>query len=525
MSVHIDVVGYLLTAITFSVGFLSTRNHATANATLRQASDVSWRVREILTRGDRLSPAELASLLVVVHRVDDVSARFARAANVVLLSAITVLSLDGLRLIAAGAHPVDAALLVLALLTGGIAVCVVGEVDARHVERDLRQRLGATTLGRIENLDTRIEVGDFAGIRREIGFLRRSFPNWGLLVELDAYASLHNSDPERAFETVLRHVDTNDDVYLSALVGAAAAAAMGRHDEALSLLERLGAAGLLSADEVLMRRAFCLRAAHLDELVDGGERRDVSPSAATTPSTGAVVLPIDEIAGLMFEGTAATEQLALDVSGNDFDQLRSVLETLQAWNGRAATTALDPAATDRAGTPFGILSALVMSAPSSPQRADAVASAVELGQRSKDGLSVEAVGMCLLACGEVRPALSALERAAALSPKSPRIHWAEAVSCWRWGWQVKAEESLDRAAGLDPDDPVIAITRLRVAGEGDDEALPTSTLLLPTQRLQLALIRHPVPSVSPPACPREVFVTRLIEAAQTSGRWAPGVTV
>lgn len=467
-------------------------------------------MREAILRGDPLSTSEISGLVSAATNPNDAIARLTRLLNGALLVAAVVLAADALRLIEQGVdHPPNAVLLIVLLVGAAISVGIVGEADARHLDAATSNELSRTTLGRIARLDEALDVGDLPGARQAIQDLHRSFPAWGLLAELDAYVTLREGDVDGPLNRVSSHLDRSDDVYVSALVGSAAALDAGKFDVALRVIDQVERKRPLTAEELRIRRAVCLLAGHLDEMVDGAaakanDGQELALMAQQSPLGS-------NISGALFEGIVALEGDAtgIDLRAESIRGLSAPLEALLLWNHSSEVPRCD-------GTPFALLLDLVASRGRAGR--DPVAEALRLATTLVDGEALESIGFVLLVLGHPRPAIDVFERSIALRPKYPRVHWAHAVSCWRWGWDDKARESAGRALALDREDLVLAASAPIIGRTGSastvDEGEFEHQSLRPTQRLQLALIGVDVKPAPSPMTSRERFAEALIDAAR-----------
>src|SRR4051794_13172046 len=111
MGAHLDVIGYLLAAVVFSVAFLIGRSQDATNTLIQAASDASWRIREVLGRGEEIAPEEIYASLAIVVEDRDSFDRATRWVNLGLFVAIAIVFFDGMRLLWAEVDgPTDALL-------------------------------------------------------------------------------------------------------------------------------------------------------------------------------------------------------------------------------------------------------------------------------------------------------------------------------------------------------------------------------------------------------------------------------
>lgn len=509
MGAHLDVLSYLLGAIVFSAGFLSARLHATADATRRQVSDVSWRLRELLAQGKHLPPSEISGLLSAARLDPDSVARLTRILNAALVVAAVIVFADGERLRSTGLeHPPDVLLLSSILAIGALAVGAVGELDVRHVESALTEDLSNTTLGRLHALDAAIQRQDTQAARSVLVQLTRSFPSWGLLTEIEAYLLLLDEQPEQSLRLIADHVHNDADTYLAVAIAAGAAVQLGQLARGLDVVRQVEQRRPLGREEHLVLRALRLHEGHLDELLDG------DALIATAGPQEDQYSPIGTVMETLFEGSVVGQATtALDIRIQAIPNLNSLVMSLEAWNsnGRQLVSQTDCVWSD---------TRRLLAQPTMDARERMVAKALVLS----DGESVEAIGLILLLVGDARSAVSVFERAVALRPKSARIHWAHAMSCWQWGWDDMAIQSLGRAIALDPENRIIRLARHLVDGGSLDEDAQAATLgqlsatgMLPSAKLQLALIGVQTTSGETPS-PRGQLIDDLLARADDGYR-------
>lgn len=516
---HLNVVSYLLGAIVFSVGFLSARLHATADAQRAEANNASWRIREILARNDPLAPYELTRLLPIVEQANDSIARLLRWMNRALVLGASLVVVDFYRLATSGAElSPDSPFLMGVLATSCIAVGIVGEADATHVQRSTQRALSQTTLGHVAKLERALRDGTLEVASAEVDELRRAFPDWGLLFEATAWIALRSGDSRRALQMVLRHLGEGGDAYLSATVGCAAASVLDEPATALEILSLIELRRALTPVERRLRDALRLRAGHLD-LVFDEERRDIggADSAYDLHEQRALVsIGSDD---LILGGSRS----ALDLQPTDEASLDELLATLAAWNRPG-----DLGAGVLPGSPFAELISLSFEGQISDQTCERL---LVLVDDEADGETVEALGFFLLVGGRARDAVVILERAVRMRPRSARAHWTLAASCWVWGWEDKAQESLERATALEPEDLLLVATRRRFLSS--DAADVVSSLDLdaaaeewsPIQRVELALLGIDTSSApASVATPREQFRERVTAMARASASPASAVS-
>lgn len=445
MEKHIDVLGYLLTALVFSVGFLSARVHSTFETTVREVGDLSWRVRQELVASNRLSPTDLGSLLAVVWHSDDPVADATRYVNLGILLASSVVFGDGVFLLVTDTDgPPHALGLLVVVLLSSVAVILISEADLRRVRIDQRSALAESTLGRLQALGEELQAGDLVASQTDLEGLRKTYPGWGLLRELEAYVLLRADRPQDALEHVERIIGDSEDLYISAPVGTAAALAVSDDATARRLLDRMVALPSVPHAQTL-RRALGVADGELSALFE-------ATTAADAPAPGDRARRAAELWRDETRDTAG-RRVALDVTPADLPETAGLLHLRAAWERGES---LDDVRRLADGTALHALLELLSDG--------SVTRSAELVASSEHADTIEALGMAQLAVGSVRDAVRSFERAIRLRPASAHAHWAMAMGSFRLGWSDAALTSARRSDTLAPDDPLINLTLDMIQG-------------------------------------------------------------
>jgi len=440
---HIDSLGVLLAAITFSAGFLSARAHAVLEATVAATTDRSWNVRQALLRGEPLGPVDIADLLASVRRSADPVALASRMVNFGIVLASTVILGSALWLLAHGVeHPEHARLLLVALWSTSVAVAVIGEIDLRRVRHDQGKAIRASTLGRLELLADALDRRDFPTAQGHLDALKETYGAWGLLSELDAYLLLCTGRPEQGLATIRHLIETNEDLYVSAVVGVGCALALDEPASARALLLAAADRQPEARDIPLLRRSLSLSRGHAGALF-----ADVAPDGATVRRSRADGRAAAELIGA--EVVGHDRRLTLDVPVDGVDETRRLVDILRTWRTGSDPEALAGSA---AGTPLHLALGLVLPSTVALPDADRLIDDVMTGT---DGFTVEGLGMIHLMRGAADDAARAFERATHLMPASARAHWGMALACLHMGWKDRAATSAMRAATLMPNRPAV----------------------------------------------------------------------
>lgn len=350
-------------------------------------------------------------------------------------------------------------------------------------------------------LERLLRGSDLKSTRAEVGVLERVFPDWGLLIEIRAHLRLRAGEPREALDRIFDYLKSSgDDVYLSPVIGCAAAIELGRPDQALEILRLVEARGPLARDVLRLRAALQLRAGHLSACLD----TPALPTFADVTrerGSSSIVGPVGS------EGITNLTQAAsspLDLRAEALPQLQSILAEFDLW-GTTVETPLHLSA-----GPLAIFRRLVTAGNLDE---DTTAAIEDLRKVTADAAAVEMLAFALLLAGRPRDAVDTFESAMVLDPKSARVHWAHAVACWRWGWLDRAHESIGRASALDGDDIVIGRTRRVLRGESVVGGSIDDHDLRPSQRLQLALIGVRTAELSGPATHQAAVIRASIDLA------------
>jgi tetratricopeptide (TPR) repeat protein len=393
-------------------------------------------------------------------------------------------------------------------------VGIVGEADARHLNHSTRAALDQTTIGHIARLEANLRAHDLDRADIELEQLRRAFPGWGLLIEAQALIALRRDDPEQSIRMVQEHLaGETGEPYLSATVGCAAAMELGEPGRALTVLGLVQAKRPLTSVEQRLRDALRLRAGHLDLLLAGGLRRTTEPRRGEMASADAYEIRVLANIGADYL-VHARERSALDLQPADEVILRELLTALARWDERGAKMAEGDAR-----SPFDELVRI----SEEEQISDAMFARLGALAADADGETIESIGFFVLVGGRARDAVESLERAVRMRPRSSRAHWALAVGSWLWGWEDKAQESLERAVALDPEDLLLVATRRRFLASASEvqetlDLVAESNEWSAIQTVQLALLGIGLApaKVSDSSTPHERFHARVTAMALAS---------
>jgi tetratricopeptide (TPR) repeat protein len=387
--------------------------------------------------------------------------RAALVANAGVFAATLVVFVDALILLADGkSAPVHAALIVWMLFLGAVFVAALGAYDAHRVTRDQRASVEITTLGRLDRIAALLHDGKIEDLGTRLHELRETFPDWGLLAELESYVDLRLGNPARGLARVERLLAGSDDLYVTPVVGVACALAAGDEDAASDLLAHIPEGSGAARHVRLLQQAVGLRRAHLDSLLG----RDARLAHAPSPGSRTAASP-RLLGGIAERLPISKAALSLDLAPADVPETASLLELLERWYDSS-----DPAAL-RAfirGSMLDLLLDYVWS--SEGERKNAAALLLESARAAHDPLVLETCGFVFLALGGYADAIRSLEQALRMLPSAARCHWGLALAYDRLGWAEAAHTALRRAETLEWSPAIVGLTERflspgRLAGE------------------------------------------------------------
>jgi tetratricopeptide (TPR) repeat protein len=509
---HIDVLGYLLTALVFSVGFLSARVHSTYDATVQQVSELSWRVRGLIKSDQQLGPTDLTTLLAFVRRSGDQVATASRLVNLGILLASAIVFGDGVWLLIDDVEGAPHALeLLIVVLLSSVAVSVIGEVDLRRVRIDQRDAIDTSTLGRLEALATSIHDRKWSLAQAQLTALRDSYPEWGLLIELEAFICLREGDPEGGLARIQQLVAQSDDLYVSAPVGVACALAHGDTKAAAELLDAVAVRAPSASHVAELRQALALTRGDPAALFEELDTQQLRGARARASRQG-----LELTSQLLEAETAAVGGVhsPFAIRPEDLEQTAALLRLRNAWHSQVPT---DEVSTLSQGTPLHLMLMLLLPAEVDPLDVEAATQRV---LASEEAGSIEALAFVQLVLGDAREAMRSFERAVALRPRSAYAHWGMALGCLRVGWTDEALKHLRRANTAELRRPIVDLTR-RVAEGGRLPAFAEVAPMFPhgigrVERVELAILGIEVPAPPEDGTPQDRFVAAFVEAAVTA---------
>lgn len=499
MDKHIDVIGYLLVVIVFSVGFLMTRHQDYWHERLATVTNASWRVRDALARGDRVTAQDVAAVLL--DSTADAVALVARLVNLVLVACALGVSVDAYRL-AAGrgvAHPPDAIVLLAFLTVATVAVLFLGEYHVRSTTRKSVAAIHTTGAGKLQQISGELQRKEPGDVGQLLGELRATYPTWTLLDEMDAMARLVSGDAAQALAISRALADERpEQLSLTPAVAVAASLAIGEAQASLSILDAARRANS-AVQYAGLRRGAGLAACELDQLVnppqDGDRVRTIPVLDAGLSGSG---------------GPSGSERLPVLLDPLQLEECRAVLSAVEAW--------------DRDGEPPGEVRLETSNAAFNlvQEVASGAAPVDSLVERAVQDMSVplyETTAVILLARGRGSEAIDLLIRAIELRPAEHRTQWLLGLCYQQSGWVELSEESFRNALQLaPPDHPLNALT-MQLAGLADAERseLETSSLYwmghgrYEELRLLATLAGASYPERGTPRSPRARFVDELVE--------------
>ncbi len=454
MDKHLDALGFLLAAVVFSVGFLSTRIHSSFDSIVRTVSERSRGLSQELVEGRRIAPADLADLLSVIRRSTDYVAVGSRVLNWIIFATTCAILVDSVGLSMDGAKAPDNELIVICLLfLAGFAVVMFSEFDVRRVAIERRREIAVSLLGRLQSLGYAIAEGDTDHAHRELARLGAAFPTWGLLVELDAYVDLLNDRPDRGLRRIESLIETEYGLYVSPVVGTACCLQLKDRNAGLALLFRIERRDGSVSDVHRIHRALAITAGHLPALLAGGSSRSSWSHGGAGRDWAAW-----GTSGREVPRRQPAEDLSVALDPVAVAQTAPSMRTMHLWDHGS-----DLSEFGHEGILARLLHCVLNRGARSGPGEKSVAAVLEPHcSDSSDAVMLESVGLVAYACGEPRAALRFFELAIRLAPAATRSHWGRAIACRRVGWQDASATSLHRALTLSDETPLLSVTRLRL---------------------------------------------------------------
>lgn len=474
---YLDVISYMLTVLTFSVGFLSTRRHAHFDVLSKDLADRSWKIRQALNAGEELGPRDLVEDVAAVTVLRDSVTRFTRVVNAFFFASVLVVFLLGILAPAEG----NAVTLLVILFASTALVFALGEFDVRWMETRERDLASGTVLGQLAAIDGALRSGNGSGASDEIARIREAYPRWAFGRELQ--------------------------LALSATEGVSSASGEPNPMELLQAGSALYAAPLLVAEAQLQRGDAVGALQDFDMVV---------PRSNASQTVDCLRFVLELAAGLpravFLEPDLPPlwlgDQAGLDLGLRSFPGVRGAAETLDEFGA-------GPTLAEWMDRSTGSAAWLVARAATV---AEGASLAAVLGSHNDPTFrgALNSLGIVALARGRDIEALHIFEAAIRIRPDSSTGHWGRAVACARRGWQAAAGESLARAESLDPSSArVLAMTRAAFAGrDWADQAdhageAPWSSW----EAIQLALLGNPPRTVLTCSGARGELVAAVLDAA------------
>jgi hypothetical protein len=490
---HLDIIGWLLTALVFSTGLLVGRVHASIDATKKLANDVSWQIRSALSEGTALDVSDLRALVRSTRPESDLIARATRIMNWVVLVAATAVYADALRILRGQSdHPTDAWFLASTLLLASILVTVLGDFDVARTRDELQRSLADTTIGRLQVLDRAIAERRLDDAVEVLGYLRASYPDWTLVADVALVVQYLRGQDVGVPAQIDHGADTPS--WLRVSVVAASALQSNRLD--LATREFTQRMTLPKGPQMeVVGDALALCSAHLEIVVGSEEVMSITPHVSSRSSTSSLAaLHVSEVnAESMSEVIHVT---GLPAAPDYFDELRQATAFAAAWEGDGDAQFPSYPCT------LEVVEAVAL-------RTQPVSALEELTDPLLDPGANEMVGLLYLVNGQPRSALRCLEAAVTSTPSSARFHWMLGLTYESLGWRDRAEGSRERAATLEPEHPLYHLDLSPATVE-----TPSAVLLRTLSRLellQLELLGHPVLDIPTAQSRRDRFVAALLE--------------
>jgi tetratricopeptide (TPR) repeat protein len=429
---YLDVTSYILTVLTFSVGFLSTRRHAHFDVLSKDLADRSWKIRQALNTGQDLGPRDLAEDIAAVAADPDSVSVFARIVNATFFASACVVVILGL-MERQGSHVVT---LLIILLISTALVFALGEFDVLWMNRREQDLASGTILGQLAEIDEALRSSNSSSARNQILRIREAYPNWGFGRELEiALAGIGDApvlrDSVEVYENPMELLEAGSALYAAPIL---VAEAQLRQKSPIDALQDF---------HIVLPRSNMSRTFDRLRLVLG--------FAAGLPR---VVFNDPELPPLWL-----SEQGGLELGLSSLPAVRRASEALRDFGSGMG---LQQWMSEQEGTPAWLVASIAI-APD-----DSLDALLQQAMKPLFSGALNSIGIACLSRGRDGDALRIFETAIRVRPNSSTSHWGRAVSCQRRGWQVAANESLHRAESLDPSsERILNMTSAAFAGEAD----------------------------------------------------------
>ena len=265
MEKYLDVLGFLLAALVFSVSFLGARVHAHYEATAREVREREWwRVRNALLHGDSVGPPALGDAIAVTRRTTDRVAKLSLIVNRLLFFAMTVVYAAAIWLLLHGASGPPYAYLITSLVYSWW--CCYRDRGVRCGQGWPRPAIGypQSLVGWINELAATLATEQWSAFGARLAALTEMYPDWALLTELRAYLDLRMKQPAEGFQRVRKLVGAHTHLYLTPVVGTACALAADDSGAGLQLLDELVARKEIARHLSVLHAGLALSWAHIE---------------------------------------------------------------------------------------------------------------------------------------------------------------------------------------------------------------------------------------------------------------------
>lgn len=475
---YLDVTSYMLTVLTFSVGFLSTRRHAHFDVLAKDLADRSWKIRQALNTGQDLGPRDLAEDVASVTAEPDSVARFARIVNAsFFVSACVVVALGLLEY--EDGH--TSALLII-LFVSTILVFALGEYDVRWMVSRENDLASGTILGQLAVIDQALRCGEGSKAKEEMARIREAYPHWVFGRELE-----------------LALMATNPRAHLPSSDGGP--------------MELLRAGAILHAAPVLVAE-YQLR--HGNPIGALQDFQIVLPRTNVSRTFDRLQSVLGFAAGLpdaVFCEPRVPHRWLDEASGLELGlrSLPAVRRAAEALNDFGSGMSLAEWLAKQSQTPTWLV------ARAATVGADELPELLKLAKDPMFSGALNSLGIVFLARGRDVDALRIFEAAIRLRPNSVTSHWGRAIACARRQWHDAALQSLRRAETLDPKSPrVMALTRTALEGPQSTNGMriPTGEGTWTTlEAIQVALLGQHVSGVEQSAGARRELANIIVQLA------------
>jgi hypothetical protein len=434
MGPHLDVIGYLLAGIVFSVSLLVSRTQAATSAAIQNAVETSWRLRDAIHGPDYLNIQDVTMALAVADREPDPARNLTRIVNLGLYMAIAVAFGDAVRLLSEGApRPTDALLLSCLMVGAATLVFALGEFHHRYEMLRAKREINETLVGLLWRLDWALRE-DHPTAAIIVSSLRRQYPMWSMLQDFECISEYLSGNFEGAIAIGERVIISGAPTYHAPLLVTASAIRLQVPHRAVEILEIAQSGTYHPSYDVLAQRAGLL-AANLDSLVAVAA---FDPNAPRLEERDSGV-----VRAIVHVGPRTS---ALNPQWQQLEPLLLADEMYGCWHADGAMP-IDPMLV---GMPMSLLWQAFDGVHFDKDKLERFRTNCV---RTSNSYGLETVALIELALPTPETSLGCLEQGCQIRPSSSRLHFLRGVALGRRAWSDKARQAFstsEQLGGLDP---------------------------------------------------------------------------